>query len=345
MAVKSLPSASRILIRSPNWIGDAVMTTPAMGAIRDAFPDATLTVVAPPAVAQLFSPHPHCDRVLVFDKRGEHRGLRGLWRFSRRLGREGFDLAVLFQNAFEAAAIAFLAGIPARLGYRTDGRGFLLTHGVGLGRREKLLHHADYYRSLLERAGIRGGSRRLRLQCTETEKEYGRRLLAGHRRWVGLNPGAAYGSAKRWLPGRFAEVADTLASRLGAAILITGGSGEEEIGRDIASAMRYPSLNLAGRTTVRELMAVIERCDLFVTNDSGPMHVAAALGVPIVALFGSTDPTTTAPLGDNVRIVRKPVPCAPCLKRTCPTDHVCMTAITAADVLEAALSLVTHADP
>ena len=345
MAVSSFQNVSRILIRSTNWIGDAVMTTPAMGAVRAAFPDASITVAAPPAVAELFRPHPHCDRVMVFDKKRGHRGMRGLWRFARQLGREGFDLAVLFQNAFEAAAMVFMAKIPVRLGYKTDGRGLLLTCGVDAGPGEKLLHHTDYYLSLLERAGIRGGSGRPRLECTEVERAYARRLLSAHRFWVGINPGAAYGSAKRWLPERFAEVADSLAGRLGAGILITGGPGEEDIGRDIESALRSPCLNLAGRTTVRQLMAIIERCGLFVTNDSGPMHVAAALGVPIVALFGSTDPTTTSPLGENVRIVRKPVHCAPCLKRSCPTDHACMEAITAADVLEAAGSLSLRCAP
>lgn len=332
-------SISRILIRSTNWIGDAVMTTPAMGAVRATFPHAEITVVGPPAVAELFSSHPHCDRVMVFDKRGESRGLRGLWRFSRRLAHEGFDLAILFQNAIEAAILARFAGIPIRLGYRTDGRGFLLTHGVSLGQAEKRLHHTAYYLDLLSLSGIRGGDGRLRLECTDAEREWARRLLSGQKVWIGINPGAAYGSAKRWLPERFAEVADQLARDTGGGILITGGPGETDICGEIERSLDAPCLNLAGKTTVRQLMAVISRCGLLVTNDSGPMHVAAALDVPIVALFGSTDPTTTSPLGDKVRIVRKPVPCAPCLKRTCPTDHACMEGIMASDVLEAVRSL------
>jgi heptosyltransferase-2 len=306
-----------------------------MGAVRATYPDARITVVAPPAVVELFSPHPFCDGVRVFDKKREHRGMRGLWGFSRLLRKECFDLAILFQNAVEAALMAFLARIPARMGYRTDGRGLLLTHGVPVGPRERLLHHTDYYRSMLEHGGIRGESGRLLLQCTGEETGWARRLLSGHRFWIGINPGAAYGSAKRWLPERFAEVANTLARNLDAGILITGGPGEADVGRDIESALHSPCLNLAGKTSVRQLMAVISHCGLFVTNDSGPMHVAAAFGVPIVALFGSTDPTTTSPLSDNVRIVRKPVPCAPCLKRRCPTDHACMASITASDVLAA----------
>ncbi len=330
---------SRILIRSTNWIGDAVMTTPAMEAVRATFPHAKITVVAPPAVAELFSPHPFCDEVIVFAKKGEHRGMRGLWGFSRLLREERFDLAILFQNAIEAALMAYLAWVPARVGYRTDGRGLLLTHGVPVGGRERLLHHTDYYRSMLEHWGIRGGNGRLLLQCTDGEKEWAGRLLSSRRFWIGINPGAAYGSAKRWFPERFAEVADALAGDLDAGVLVTGGPGEAGVGRDIESVLQNPCLNLAGKTSVRQLMAVIARCGLFVTNDSGPMHVAAAFGVPIVALFGSTDPTTTSPLSDNVRIVRKPVSCAPCLKRRCPTDHACMESITAADVLDAVKSL------
>ncbi|NTW35589.1 MAG: lipopolysaccharide heptosyltransferase II [Syntrophobacteraceae bacterium] len=339
--MKTWPSepVSRILIRSTNWIGDAVMTTPAMGAVRATFPDATITVVAPPAVAGLFSPHPFCDEVIVFDRQREHRGMQGLWGFSRQLRGERFDLAILFQNAIEAAMMAYLARIPIRMGYRTDGRGLLLTHGVPIGRRERRLHHTDYYRAMLEQSGIQGGIGRLLLRCKEDEMEWAGRLLSSHRFWIGINPGAAYGTAKRWFPERFAEVADSLARKLDGGILITGGPGEAAIARDIESALHTPCLNLAGKTSVRQLMAVIARCGLFVTNDSGPMHVAAAFGIPIVALFGSTDPTTTSPLSDNARIVKKPVPCAPCLKRRCPTDHACMESITVADVLEAVESL------
>lgn len=164
-------------------------------------------------------------------------------------------------------------------------------------------------------------------------------MLSAHRFWIGINPGAAYGSAKRWLPDRFAAVARTLARDLDAGILITGGPGEADVARDIEASIDGSCLNLTGTTTVRQMMAVISQCGLFVTNDSGPMHVAAAFGIPIVALFGPTNPTTTSPLSDTVRIVRKPMPCAPCLKRHCPHDHACMESITVEDVLEAARSL------
>ncbi len=329
----------RIMVRSTNWVGDAVMTTPAMGDLRSAFPDAEIVVVANPLVAQLFTHHPYCDRVIVYDKKGSHQGVAGLWRFARQLRRERFDLAVLLQNAIDAAILATLAGIPRRAGYRTDARRLLLTHGVAVGPEQKRLHHTDYYRHML-RSVCRGeGDGRLRLACNDEEQRWAREILK-EGFWVAINPGAAYGSAKRWMPERFAAVADDLAREFGLQVALTGGPGEMEIGRDIEKAMHVPALNLIGQTTVRQLMAVLSACRLVITNDSGPMHVAAAFDVPIVAVFGPTDHTTTSPWSESCRIVRKPTDCAPCLLRQCPTDHRCMRAIFPEDVMAAARQLL-----
>jgi heptosyltransferase-2 len=330
---------NRILVRQTNWIGDAVMTTPAMGAIRATFPRAEIVVTANPLVAELFRHHPDCDRVVVFDKKGAHRGARGMLRFAGELRRERFDLAVLLQNAVEAAVIAVLAGIPRRAGYRTDGRRLLLTHGVTVGEAEKRLHHTDYYLHILEAVGIGGGKGALRLQCTAEELDWARKTL-GDGEFVAVNPGAAYGSAKRWIPERFAEVGDCLAKEYGIRVVLTGGPGEVEIGRDIEAAMSSRPLNLVGRTGVRQMMAVLSLCRLMVTNDSGPMHVAAAFGIPIAAIFGPTDHTTTSPLAENCRIIRKEIDCAPCLLRQCPTDHRCMEAVSVRDVLAGARQLL-----
>jgi heptosyltransferase-2 len=335
------PQAKRILVRAVNWIGDAVMTTPAMGAVRAAFPQAEIVVLANPLVAELFRVHPYCDRVLVYDRKGRDKGLTGLLRFAGLLRRERFDLAILLQNAFEAAVLVTLAGIPQRVGYRSDGRGMLLTRGVPVGDVERRLHHTEYYLRMLETVGIRGGDRRQLLICTAEEVAWARETL-GPGDWLAVNPGAAYGSAKRWIPGRFAEVADRLAAEFGVKVLLTGGPDEAEIGRDIEKAMQAPSRNLIGRTTVRQLMALLAGCRLMITNDSGPMHVAAAFGVPIVAVFGPTDHTTTSPKAESCRIVRREVGCAPCLLRQCPTDHRCMEAVSAEDVLLQARELLTR---
>jgi heptosyltransferase-2 len=329
----------KILVRSTNWIGDAVMTTPALEAIRTTFPRAEIVVVANPMVAQLFTPHPWCDRVIVYDRKSEHKGLAGLWRFAGHLKEQHFDLAILLQKAFEAALLIFLAGVPERIGFSTDGRGFLLTRRTPLTAELRRQHHSRHYLQMLQQFGITGGSGDLLLEVSHVEQKWAKERL-GSGSFFAINPGAAYGSAKRWIPERFAEVGDSLARQYGVKIVLTGGPGEMEIGRDIESFMLEKPLNLIGRTSVRQMMAVINRCRLMVTNDSGPMHVAAALGVPIVAIFGPTDHTTTYPWAKQYRIVRKDLECAPCLKRQCPTDHRCMKEITTEDVLRAARQLL-----
>jgi heptosyltransferase II len=338
MTVLDSHNIGRILIRSTNWIGDAVMTTPAMGAVRAVFPKAEIVVAANPIVAELLRHHPDCDRLLVYDKKGAHHGIGGLLRFCGTIREERFELAILFQNAIEAAIMTTLARIPRRAGYTTDGRGFLLTHRVSGWKRARRFHHTAYYLNMLAGLDIRGGRGQLRLHCTDEELAEAREQL-GEGWWVAVNPGATYGSAKRWFPERFAAAADEIAKEFSARTLIVGGPDEAEIGKEVAAKMRTPSLNLAGRTSVRQLMALLSQCRLLITNDSGPMHVAAAFGVPIVAIFGSTDHTTTSPLSPSCRIVRMPTTCAPCLKTVCPTDHRCMTSVSAAHVVDAARSL------
>ncbi len=320
------------MIRATNWVGDAVMTTPALGCVRATFPEAEIVVVANPLVAQLFQHHPYCDRVLVFDKKKRHRGLAGFLRFCAALHRERFDLAILLQNAIEAAFMASFALIPRRAGYQTDGRGWLLNLGVASRERKHGLHHTDYYLEMVNALGIVGGDRCLRLALSEEESRWAEAQLPG-KQWIAINPGAAYGSAKRWIPERFAAVADKLADGYGLQVVLTGGPAEREIGSDIEKSMVHRPLNLIGQTTVRQLMAALARCRLLVTNDSGPMHVAAAFGVPIVAVFGPTDHTTTSPRAESCRIIRQEVDCAPCLLRQCPTDHRCMEAIGVEDVM------------
>ncbi|MCD6151686.1 MAG: glycosyltransferase family 9 protein, partial [Deltaproteobacteria bacterium] len=188
----------KIMIRSTNWIGDAVMTTPAMGVLRSFFPTAEIVVVANPLVAELFSPHPDCNRVIIYDKKGQHRGIRGRLQFCLELRQEHFDLTILFQNAMEAAIISWLAGIPRRAGYATDGRGVLLNEQVPIGNPERRLHHTDYYINLLSSLGIAAAKTPLRLFTTGDELLWAQKKLAHNGNWTAINPGASYGSAKRW---------------------------------------------------------------------------------------------------------------------------------------------------
>lgn len=315
------------------------MTTPALRAVRETFAEAHITVVANPLVAQLFEYHPDCNEVIVFDKQGQHAGRLGLLRFASMLRRRHFDCAILFQNAIEAAILAFLAGVPRRAGYATDGRRLLLTHPVPAGVDQRALHHTDYYLHMLAECGVTTTAKLQRLALRPEEIEWAaRQVPAG--RFAIINPGAAYGSAKRWIPERFAAVADELSARYGLSIVLSGGPAEMEIGEDIAKAMQAPHLNLIGRTSVRQMMALLAASSLMITNDSGPMHVAAAFAVPMVAIFGPTDHTSTSPWGTRARIVRHPVECSPCLLRQCPIDHRCMQRVTVDDVLSAAAEVL-----
>lgn len=327
------------MVRTANWVGDAVMTLPAMMAIRETYPQAQIVVVANPLVAQLLENHPACDEIIVFNKRTEHAGILGMLKFASALRRQKFDCAILFQYAFEAALMSFLAGIPRRVGFTTDGRRFLLTHPVPFGEGEKTSHQTDAFLRIVNYYDIGAGSKVQALALLENERQWAKEQLPEGPVAV-INPGAAYGAAKRWYPERFAEVADLLAKEYGMTAVLTGGPGEVEIGEDIASAMQAPVLNLIGKTSVRQMMSLIDAASLMITNDSGPMHVAAAFKVPIVAIFGPTNHTTTSPFTDDYRIVRNNVECSPCMLRECPIDHRCMDRVTVDDVMKAVRSFL-----
>jgi heptosyltransferase-2 len=341
-----------ILLRAPNWIGDAVMCEPALRGLRSLFPEAEVTMLAKPAVAELFRAAPELSRVLVYEDRGTHAGLSGKWALAGLLRRHGFDLAVLFQNAFESAFIAWLAGIRERYGYATDGRVFFLTNPVAVPAHRHSVHQVEYYWNLLKPLGLSGRAPLPTLYVTAEEGDAVDARLAAIERGasdvvIGINPGSTYGRAKRWSPERFAEVAQRLAEQVerdeGRAVVVAilGAKGEESLGQDIASRIKARSVVLSGATTIRELMAVVKRCRILITNDTGPMHVAAAFGVPVVAVFGPTDSRTTAPYGQSRSVVREAVDCAPCLLRECPIDHRCMTRISADRVYEVAVQQVS----
>ena len=337
----------RILVRGPNWLGDAVMCEPALRGLRMLFPDAQIALLVKPAVADLFAGHPALTRVLTYDTEGRHAGLSGKWALAGQLRRQGFDLAVLFQNAFEAAFLTFLAGVPRRYGYATDGRSLLLSDPVAVQDRRSLVHQVRYYWDLLKPLGLTGDPPAPELVVfPEEEQAMARRFAQGGLTAsdvvVGINPGSTYGGAKRWLPERFAEVTERLCRTMResreqqVSVVIFGAKGEERLGQEIAARLSSRSLVLSGTTTIRELMAAVKRCTVLLTNDTGPMHIASAFQVPVVAIFGPTDWRTTSPFGSAHAIVREPVDCAPCLLRECPIDHRCMTRVTVDQVYEAA---------
>ena len=343
----NLKNIKRLLIRSANWIGDAVMTVPAVRAIRKNFPHADISILAKPWVAPVFENSSHIDETVIYDAAGRHKGFAGKFRLARDLKRYDFDAAILFQNAFEAAFITFLAGIPNRIGYDTDGRSLFLTHAVSCTSDMKKIHQIEYYLGILQGTGLRTDGQHLELEISDRERHHAGEILRQNGvsqigRIVGINPGATFGSAKRWFPERYAALCQRLQNADISNILVFGGPGEAALGRQICEMIGKNCISLCGKTTLREAMTLIGKCHLFVTNDSGLMHIAAALDVPQIAIFGPTDHLTTSPASSESHIVRVPAPCSPCLRPDCPEEHHrCMKEITVDMVYEMAKSVIS----
>jgi heptosyltransferase-2 len=334
----------KILVRAPNWVGDAVMAIPALEAIRRSHADDEICLLARPVVADLFSGQGFADRILQYDFRGNHRGWFGRERLVHQLRIEKFDIAVLLQNAFDAAWLAWRAGIPERIGYARDGRGPLLTKPVRAPREGEIpKHESDYYLELLHRAGWAPAPTAIppiQLLVSEEARKRGESALraAGAREnaWrCAIAPGASYGAAKCWPPERFAQLADRLVSECGADVIFFGTPGEKEIETQIRSSMKSRALSLVGETSMRDLAALFAACSVFIGNDSGAMHLAAAVGLPVIGIFGSTDPEGTSPVTEHFTLIRESVSCSPCFLRRCPMDHRCMTRIAVDSVFAA----------
>ena len=338
----------KILIRAPNWVGDAVMAIPALRSIRRTHAEDEICILARPVVADLFVEQPFADRILQYDFRGVHRGWIGREKLVADLRKENFDVAVLLQNAFEAAWLAWRSRIPERIGYARDARGPLLTKAIRLPQAGEILkHESHYYLELLRRAGwIRSLEEipTIRLLVSDTARAAVESALrsAGARKnaWrCAIAPGASYGAAKCWPPERFAHLADRLISECDADVIFFGTPGEKEIAARILSQMKSQAISLVGETSMRDLAALFASCSIFIGNDSGAMHVAAAAGVPVIGIFGSTDPEGTAPVTEQFTLIREAVSCSPCFLRSCPVDHRCMTRIAVNSVFTAAWQL------
>ena len=339
----------RLLVRATNWLGDAVMAVPALREIRRAHPDWQVTILALPGIADLYAREDFCDELVLYRRNAEHRGLAGRERLARQLRRGRYARAILLQNAFDAAWLAWRARIPERIGYARDGRGLLLTDRAKPPRPGEIpAHQRFYYLELLRRTGLipqlppcpdirLGGLREFQARGAAQGRRRG--LPAGP--WVGVSPGAAFGSAKRWPVDRFAAAARSLAAEECAHIAVFGSAAEAPLAAAAAALAGPRAHSLAGSTTLAEYLELAATCRLYLTNDSGSMHAAAALEVPTVAVFGATDPEATGPAAGWARIVREPVACAPCLLRACPLEgHPCMSGVSAARVVEAGRALL-----
>jgi heptosyltransferase-2 len=345
-----LNDPSRILVRCPNWVGDLVMATPALRALRARFPGAEITLLLKPALAEIVAGAPWHDRVVPLRTYGSDAAPGALLRAASALRRERYDLAILLPNAFSAAWLAKLARIPRILGYARNARSWLLSDRVPPPRERGRIVPVPmtrYYLDLVARLGCDTSRIDPELYVTPGEEAeagavLGRLGLDGARPLTLIMPGASFGSSKMWPPERFARAADALLARHGGAAAIFPGPGEVETAGQVAKAMRG---RVAGAPVVGlgPLKAAVRRADLVLTNDAGARHLAAAFRVPHVVVMGPTDPRYTDLNLDHAVVVRRDVPCGPCHLKVCPLDHRCMTLIAAEDVVEAAeRALVTR---
>jgi len=326
----------RIMIRATNWVGDAIMSLPALRAVRSNFPRAHLAVVARPYVADLYRGQGISDELIPYDADGKHHTWRGREALAAEIRAKKFDLALLLQNAFGAAWLAWRARIPQRIGYARDGRSALLTNAVAIPKPgETPAHERFYYLELLRRIGWIDhlpDDPRIALQVSDVARDRAMRMLleAGARpraRRIAVGAGASYGSAKCWPPARFAKALNAFLLHEPVDVLLFGTRAESAVSSAISSELSRPAIDLTGKTSLADLPALLSQCHLFLGNDSGAMHVAAAVGLPVVAVFGPTDPCGTAPVTPVATIVQQKPYCSPCFLRRCPTDHRCMTAI------------------
>lgn len=320
------------------------MALPALRAVRRKYPDAEIAILARPYVADIYREQGICDELIPYAATGNHAGIAGRERLARELRERKFDVALLLQNAFDAAWLAWRANIPRRIGYARDGRCWLLTKAVPVPKPGEIpAHEKFYYLELLRRAGWTdslGDESFIQLEVPEAPQRRAAETLleAGarpDRLRIAMGAGASYGSAKCWPPERFAEVANRLVSETRAEVILFGTAGEIPVAQAIIAGMREKPIDLTGKTIIADLPALLSQCHLFIGNDSGAMHIAAAVGLPVIAIFGPTDPFGTAPVTSKCAIVQQKPYCSPCFLRRCPIDHRCMSAVTPAMVHEA----------
>jgi len=343
-----------IVIRATNWVGDAIMALPAIRAVRQRHPGAHISILARPYVADIYRDQQVCNELIPYDPEGGHRGWGGREKLIAQLRARKFDVALLLQNAFDAAWLAWRAQIPQRIGYARDARSLLLTKPIPVPKPGEIpAHEKFYYLELLRRAGWLDqlpDTPHIALQVPDAARHRSLQILseAGARPnavRIAVGAGASYGSAKCWPPDRFAKSLNAQISQHDADVILFGTANEAPVSNAIATDLSRPPINLTGKTSIADLPALLSQCHLFLGNDSGAMHVAAAVGLPIVAIFGPTDPDGTSPVSPRATIVQQKPYCSPCFLRRCPTDHRCMTAVTPAMVEAALLSRLHEVSP
>lgn len=334
-----LDKIRRILVRGVNWVGDTILTYPAIQVLKKLFPQSYISILVQSHLVDLWKTFPFIDEIISFQR---NNGLRSLFEdlnLAISLKKRKFDLAIIFPRSFHSAFQIFLAGIPIRVGYQNGGHFILLTH--------RILRDEDYYRKpriehYMKLINLFGKiekipSPHIFLKYEDRRWAYDRLKDSGllnRRPLIGMNPGATYGLAKCWYPDRFGELGRRISNKWNATILIFGKKDEKGIAKEIIKILGDRGVDLTGETSLLQLSALLERCSLLITNDTGTMHIASAVGTTVIALFGSTNPLTTGPWGEGHVVLKKDLPCSPCLKRICPGDHSCMKLITVDEVEE-----------
>ena len=339
-AINKMTTPKNILVmQTGGWIGDMILLTPALRALKKQFPEARISMLINSLVRDLMDRNPYLNEVMVYDKRSERRGIRGLRRMADELRTKQFDAAVILHpTSVRSAVLAYMAGIPQRVGANLPGRWPFLTTKV---KRRTNIHEVQRYLDIISPIVGVGHDEELEFWgIGEDDEEFVEQALAGHTGPViGINPCTTWPS-KRWPVERFARVADLLFQRYGARVLLTGGPGDVPLGDEIMERVSWEPVNLIGHTTLWQLGALIRRCDLYITCDSGPMHISAAVNTPTIAIFGPTDPIRHGPYGEGHRVVRKDMPCSPCYERKCRT-YDCMKAVQVEDVMSAMDSFIS----
>lgn len=326
-----------ILVRMPNWLGDLVMATPILTDLRHQWPEAKITAHCQGILGTLIQEDPHINAVRVFKKPSSWLNPRAHSTIAASLKEEDYDLAILLTNSLSSAWWYWLAGLKNKIGYADHYRSLLLDYPIPFPKEREIQHLVITYKMLLNPLGIPVSETAPALYLTEQERQqaterFNQAGFNSKQLIVGINPGAAYGSAKCWLPERFKEVAQKLIEKPNVSVVFFGDKAGAPLVNEICQTLPTDRvMNLAGKTSLRELMALIKECSLFLTNDSGPMHMASALGVPLLALFGSTSDVATGPYQGG-KVIHKHVPCSPCYRRECPIDFRCMTRIDVSEV-------------
>lgn len=339
----------KIVVRGTNWVGDAVMTIPALRELRRIFPDAQISLYTLNWAKGIFQDVDFIDEILGFDR--EKSTFKMVLAQAKFWRKEKFDLAIIFPNSFESALVAKLGKVPQRFGYAKDGRSFLLTNPIKIPTWKNKRHEVFYYLNLVaevekEHFGtttVLENEPHFELNISEKRKAEARNFLSANgvdlsKKIVVFCAGSANSPAKRWETKSFAKLGDLLKTNLDAQVVLDGAKNEVEISQTVAAAMQTKPIVLTGKTSLAEGAAILSVADLLISNDTGPAHISSALGTKTLVLFGPTNPATTQPLGSE--IIRKDVECAPCNFRECPIDHRCMTRISADEVFEKAAKLL-----